>query len=50
MKKWMPTGSEVFREALIVLGGALLAAIVVGQSPTLKAWLKDQWAPPGTNT
>ena len=43
MKKWVPTGSELAREAIIVLGGALLAALVVGQFPALKAWIQEQW-------
>jgi hypothetical protein len=43
VKRWMPSGSELAREALIVLGGALLAALVVGQFPALKAWIQEQW-------
>lgn len=41
--KFIPTIPEVAREALIVLGGALIAAFVVGQFPAVKAWMKDQW-------
>lgn len=44
MKNIIPTAPEVGREALIVLGGAILAAIVVGQFPTLRDWMKSQWA------
>lgn len=44
MKNIIPTAPEVGREALIVLGGAILAAIVVGQFPTLRDWIKAQWA------
>lgn len=39
----IPGISELTREALIVLGGALLAALVVGQFPQLRNWIKDQW-------
>lgn len=43
LKKWMPNPSEIGREALIVMGGALLAALIVGQFPSLKDWIKAQW-------
>lgn len=43
MKNVIPTLPEVAREALIVLGGALLAALVVSQFPSLKTWIKEQW-------
>lgn len=33
MKKWMPTGPEVVREAIIVMAGALLAFAVVQMLP-----------------
>lgn len=39
----IPKPVEVGREALIVLGGALLAAFVMGQFPALRAWVKKQW-------
>lgn len=41
--KILPTVPEVAREALIVVGGALLAALIVGQLPGVKAWIKKQW-------
>lgn len=31
--KWMPTLPEVAREAIIVMAGALLAAVIVRQLP-----------------
>jgi hypothetical protein len=40
---FIPSPSELTRETLIVLGGALLAAFIVGQSPALRAWIKKQW-------
>jgi hypothetical protein len=40
---FVPTPSELTRETLIVLGGALLAAFIVGQSPALRNWIKKQW-------
>ena len=30
-------------EAIIVMGGALLAAVIVGQLPTVRDWIKLQW-------
>lgn len=41
--KAIPTGSEITREVLIVLGGAIIAAAIVGNFPTLRAWIKAQW-------
>lgn len=41
--KILPTAPEVAREALIVVGGALLAALIVGRLPTLRDWIKRQW-------
>lgn len=41
--KAIPTGSEVVREVLIVLGGAIIAAAIVGNFPSLRAWIKAQW-------
>lgn len=43
MKKLFPSLPELGRETLIVLGGAIIAAFIVGQSPALKAWIREQW-------
>lgn len=42
--KILPTAPEIAREALIVVGGAIVAAIIVGQMPALRDWIKRQWA------
>lgn len=42
--KILPSVPEVAKEALIVVGGALLAALIVGQFPAVKAWVKRQWS------
>ena len=42
--KGLPTVSEISREALIVIAGALLAALVMSQFPSVRKWIKDQWA------
>lgn len=39
----IPTAPEVLREALIVIAGALLAAVIVGQLPPVRRWIKAQW-------
>lgn len=43
MKNVIPSGAEVAREVLIVLGGAIVAAAIVGALPGLRAWIKAQW-------
>ena len=40
MKNMLPTGPEFIREALIVIGGAVLAALVLSQFPTLRAFIQ----------
>ncbi len=42
--KIIPTVPEISREALIVIAGALLAALVMSQFPAVRAWIKQQWA------
>jgi hypothetical protein len=42
--KILPTANDIVREGLIVLGGAILAAVVIGQLPSLRDWIKSQWA------
>ena len=44
MKSIVPTVPEIGREALIVVGGAIIAALIVGQIPALRDWIKSQWA------
>lgn len=41
--KFIPTPPEVIREALIVIAGAVLAAVVMSQLPGVKAWIKKAW-------
>ena len=41
--KIIPTLPEVTREALIVIGGAILAAAIMSQVPALRDWIKRQW-------
>jgi hypothetical protein len=39
----VPSLPEVTREALILIGGALLAALIVAQFPGVKQWMREQW-------
>lgn len=41
--KIIPSIPEIGREALIVVGGAILAALIVGNIPALRDWIKLQW-------
>lgn len=43
MKNLIPTPTDIGREALIVIGGAIVAALIVSQFPALQAWIKVQW-------
>lgn len=43
MKTFLPSLPELGRETLIVLGGALVAAFIVGQFPAVKNWIREQW-------
>lgn len=42
--KIIPSVPEIGREAIIVIGGALLAAAIMANFPQLKAWIKKQWS------
>lgn len=39
----IPSGPAVLREAITVLAGALLAALVIGRLPGVRAWIRAQW-------
>ncbi|MEG0923287.1 MAG: hypothetical protein RSG22_18000 [Comamonas sp.] len=41
---FIPGPVALAREALIVVGGAIIAAAVIGQVPALRDWIKKQWA------
>lgn len=40
---FVPSSNEVIRETLIVLAGAVGAALLIGMMPGIKAWMKKQW-------
>lgn len=39
----LPAPREIVKEAIVVLGGAVLAAFIIGQVPQLRTWMKQQW-------
>lgn len=43
LDKLIPKPVEIGREALIIVGGAIVAALVVSQLPSLQAWIKAAW-------
>lgn len=43
LSKIIPKPAEVGREALIVVGGAILAALLIGLMPGVRDWIKRQW-------
>lgn len=50
MRALIPTPVEFGREALILVGGALLAALLMRQFPALRAFIRDAWGEPGAHT
>ncbi|HWH83454.1 MAG TPA: hypothetical protein VNU71_14580 [Burkholderiaceae bacterium] len=43
LKAIIPAPVDVGREAIVVIAGALLAAFVIGQLPSVRDWIKAQW-------
>lgn len=41
--KLPPIVRDMGREAIVVLGGAILAALLLRQAPMLKHWIKSSW-------
>lgn len=39
----MPSARDIVKAAITNLAGAIVVAWLVGQSPELKAWLREQW-------
>lgn len=37
--KVIPTAPELAREAIIIIGGAIIAALVLSKLPALRAWI-----------
>lgn len=43
MNKLWPGWHAIGREAVIVVGGAILAAAVISALPGVRKWINDQW-------
>lgn len=39
----LPSSKEVVREVIVVLAGAVIAALIIGQLPELRTWMRQQW-------
>lgn len=42
VKKWIPEPSQIVREGIIVVAGAVLAALVFSQLPAFRAWVSER--------
>jgi hypothetical protein len=43
MARLIPKPTEIGREALLVIAGAVVAAFIIGQVPGVRDWIKRQW-------
>lgn len=41
----MKLAQAIPREAVIVIGGAILAALIIGELPALREWIAARWRP-----
>lgn len=41
MTKVLPSAPEVLRESLVLIGGAILAALILSQLPELRRWISN---------
>lgn len=37
--KVLPTAPELLREGLVLIGGAIIAAVILSQLPSLRRWI-----------
>jgi hypothetical protein len=42
IRPYIPTAPQISREIITVLIGAIVAAAIINQIPSLKQWIKDQ--------
>ncbi|MES2249207.1 MAG: hypothetical protein V4645_18145 [Pseudomonadota bacterium] len=49
MKAWIPTLPEIGRETLIIMAGALIAALVLSRLPTVRDFIQKNTAFGGCN-
>ena len=39
----LPKPGAIINEGLLVVAGAVVAALIIGQLPGLREWIKKQW-------
>lgn len=44
----MKLSSAIAREVLVSLAAAVAVAYIVGQTPQLRDWMREQWRGPGS--
>lgn len=49
MSSIIPSGNEVLRESLVLIGGAIVAALILSQLPELRAWIASNTRGTGCN-
>lgn len=50
LRSFIPGPAEIGREAIILICGALLAALIMRQWPAGKTFIRDAWGEPGGHT
>ena len=50
LRSFIPSPAEIGREAVILICGALLAALIMRQWPAGKTFIRDAWGEPGGHT
>lgn len=49
VKAFIPSPAEVGRETIILICGALLAALIMSQWPAGRTFIRNAWGEPGTH-
>lgn len=49
IKAFIPTPAEIGRETIILICGALLAAVIMSQWPAGRSFIRNAWGEPGTH-
>jgi len=49
VKAFIPSPAEIGRETIILICGALLAALIMSQWPAGRAYIRSAWGEPGTH-
>lgn len=47
---FVPSAPEIGREAIILICGALIAAFLMRQLPSVRTYIRDSWGEPGGHT